>query len=189
MGRRFAEVAFTPLVKKQQELHGSRRQYQRVEESGEPGNRLGLHERSFISGRDGFYMATVSETGWPYIQFRGGPKGFLRVIDDQTIGFADLRGNKQYISVGNLNHDDRVCLFLMDYVEQQRLKLYGRAKIFEGTAESQALIDKFRTEEKDAWPERGVVIHIEAFDWNCPQHITPRFTLEELDALNKETIG
>ena len=189
MGRRFAEVAFTPLVKKQQELHGSRRQYQRVEESGEPGNRLGQYERSFINGRDGFYMATVSETGWPYIQFRGGPKGFLRVVDDQTIGFADLRGNKQYISIGNLNHDDRVCLFLMDYVEQQRLKLYGRAKIFEGTAESQALIDKFRTEEKDAWPERAVVIHIEAFDWNCPQHITPRFTLEELGALCKNSIG
>ncbi|WP_263356180.1 pyridoxamine 5'-phosphate oxidase family protein [Acidicapsa ligni] len=189
MGRRFAEVAFTPHVKKLQELHGSRRQYHRVEEFGEPGDRLGPYERTFISGRDGFYMATVSETGWPYIQFRGGPKGFLRVLDDKTIGFADLRGNKQYISVGNLLHDDRVCLFLMDYVEQQRLKIYGRARISEGDEESQALIRKLQTEEKNSLPERAMVIQIEAFDWNCPQHITPRFTLEELDALEKEDAG
>jgi predicted pyridoxine 5'-phosphate oxidase superfamily flavin-nucleotide-binding protein len=180
MGSQFAKIAFTPFVKKQQELHGSRRQDQRIEEVGEPGGRLGDEELEFIGARDGFYMASVSETGWPYIQFRGGPKGFLHVLDDQTIGFADLRGNKQYISVGNLHHDDRVALFLMDYVRQQRLKILGRTKILEGNEEAKELLAKLRTSERNALPERAFVIHIEAFDWNCPQHITPRFTEEEV---------
>jgi predicted pyridoxine 5'-phosphate oxidase superfamily flavin-nucleotide-binding protein len=180
MGRAFAKIAFTPLVKQQQELHGSRRQYQRIEEAGEPGIRLGEDERDFIEARDGFYMATVSETGWPYIQFRGGPKGFLRVLDDKTLGFADLRGNKQYISVGNLQHDDRVALFLMDYVGQQRLKILGRTKVFEGDQEAHELIAKLRTSERNALPERAITVCVEAFDWNCPQHITPRFTEEEV---------
>ena len=180
MGRQFAKIAFTPLVQKEQELHGSRRQYQRVEELGAPGSHLGEGEREFIEARDGFYMASVSETGWPYIQFRGGPKGFLHVLDDQTLGFADLRGNKQYISVGNLRHDDRVALFLMDYVGQQRLKILGRTKIFEGDDEARNLIARLETTEIDAFPERAFVIHVEAFDWNCPQHITPRFTEDEV---------
>ena len=180
MGRQFAKIAFTPLVKKQQELHGSRRQYQRIEEIGEPGNRLGEDEQQFIGARDGFYMASVSETGWPYIQFRGGPKGFLHVLNDQTLGFADLRGNKQYISTGNLQHDDRVALFLMDYAGQQRLKILGRTKILEGDEEAEELLERLRTSERNAFPERAFVIHIEAFDWNCPQHITPRFTEEEV---------
>jgi len=183
MGRQFAKIAFTPLVKEQQELHGSRRQYQRIEEIGEPGSRLGEDERKFIEARDGFYMASVSETGWPYIQFRGGPKGFLRVLDDQTLGFADLRGNKQYISVGNLHHDDRVALFLMDYVAQQRLKLLGRTTILEGNDEANEWLAKLRTSEHNAVPERAFLIHIEAFDWNCPQHITPRYTEEEVRKL------
>ena len=180
MGRQFAKIAFTPLVKKQQVLHGSRRQYQRIEEAGEPGTRLGGDEREFIEARDGFYMASVSETGWPYIQFRGGPKGFLHVLDDQTLGFADLRGNKQYISVGNLKHDDRVALFLIDYVGQQRLKILGRTKILEGNQEAQELIAKLRTSERNISPERAITICVEAFDWNCPQHITPRFTEQEV---------
>jgi predicted pyridoxine 5'-phosphate oxidase superfamily flavin-nucleotide-binding protein len=183
MGRRFAELAFTPLVKEQQQRHGSRESYARVEERGEPGSRLGPEEREFIAARDGFYMATVSETGWPYIQYRGGPKGFLRVLDDQTLGFADLRGNKQYISLGNLNHDDRVALFLMDYVAQQRLKILGRANVKEGTGEAARLITKLNIPEKYSVPERAMTIQVEAFDWNCPQHITQRFTLEEISAL------
>ncbi len=180
MGRKFAEIAFTPLTKKQQEVHGSRRQYQRMEEMGEPGSRLGESEREFIGARDGFYMASVSETGWPYIQFRGGPKGFLHVLNDQTLGFADLRGNKQYISLGNLEHDERVALFLMDYVGQQRLKILGRTRIVEGNEEALELIARLRTAERNALPERALVIHVEAFDWNCPQHITPRYTEEEV---------
>ena len=122
MGKRFAELAFTPLVKEQQRLHGSRQSYARVEQWGEPGDRLGPMEQEFIQERDGFYMASVTESGWPYVQFRGGAKGFLRVMDEQTLGFADLRGNKQYITTGNLEHDDRVALFLMDYPNQSRLK-------------------------------------------------------------------
>ncbi len=184
MGRRFAELAFTPRVKEQQELHGSRQQYRRVEQSGEPGDRLGAMERDFIHSRDGFYMGTVSETGWPYIQYRGGPKGFLRVLDQGTLGFADLRGNKQYISAGNLLHDARVALFLMDYVAQRRLKILGRARIFEGDDKAGMLIAELAIAQPGSHPERAVTIAVEAFDWNCPQHITRRFTIEEIAALH-----
>ena len=180
MGRRFAELAFTPLVQQQQKVHGSRQQYQRVEQSSDPGDQLGPDEQQFIRERDGFYMASVSETGWPYVQYRGGEKGFLRVLDARTLGFADLRGNKQYISVGNLQHDDRVTLFLMDYRAQNRLKILGRAKVHEGDAEAQQLIDNLRVTTEKTPAERAVLIHVEAFDWNCQQHITPRYTQEEL---------
>ena len=180
MGRRFAQLAFTPGVKEQQTRHGSRSQYQRVETSGSPGATLGPAEQAFVRTRDGFYMASVSETGWPYIQFRGGPKGFLRVLDDHTLGFADLRGNMQYISTGNLLHDDRVALFLMDYAHQTRLKILGHAEIHENTPEAKEWIDRLYLPEEDARPERAVLIHVEAYDWNCPQHITPRYTQEEL---------
>jgi uncharacterized protein len=180
MSRRFAELAFTPLVKEQQERHGSRRQYARMEEIGEPGDRLTEFEQEFIAGRDGFYMASTSETGWPYIQHRGGEKGFLRVLDDRTLGFADLRGNKQYVSVGNLEHDNRVALFFMDYARQLRLKILGRAEVHENDAESAALLEKLRVPGEKTPAERAIVIRVEAFDWNCPQHITPRYTQEEL---------
>ena len=180
MGRRFAELAFTPLVKAQQTERGSRQLYERVERSSDLGDKLGPMEQEFIGERDGFYMASVSETGWPYIQFRGGRKGFLRVLDERTIGFADLRGNTQYISVGNLHHDDRVALFFMDYPRQSRLKILGRAAIHEGDAEAAKLIDSLRVPQEKSPAERAFVIHVEAFDWNCPQHITPRYTEEEI---------
>jgi hypothetical protein len=140
MGRRFAELAFTPAIKEQQMRHGSRHLYERVEQSGDPDDRLGEDEQQFILQSDGFYMASITETGWPYIQYRGGSKGFLRVLDDRTLGFADLRGNKQYISVGNLQENDRVALFLMDYPRQSRLKILGHAKVHEGTGEASLLI-------------------------------------------------
>ncbi|MBV8437003.1 MAG: pyridoxamine 5'-phosphate oxidase family protein [Silvibacterium sp.] len=181
MSRRFAEIAFTPLVKEQQEKHGSRYLYERAERSDNPGDRLGTHEQQLIRESDGFYMASVSETGWPYIQHRGGSKGFLRVLDDSTLGFADLRGNKQYISMGNLQHDNRVALFLMDYARQQRLKILGRAKVHEGDETAQKLMPDLIVPEEKTPPERAVVIHVEGFDWNCPQHITPRYTMEELE--------
>ncbi|MEO6924019.1 MAG: pyridoxamine 5'-phosphate oxidase family protein, partial [Bryocella sp.] len=130
--------------------------------------------------RDSFYMASVSETGWPYMQHRGGPKGFMHVIDPGLIGFADLRGNKQYVSLGNLEHDSRVALFFMDYPHQSRLKILGRVEIHENDSEAPALIKSLRTEDATAIVERAILIHVEAFDWNCPQHITPRYTLEEL---------
>lgn len=180
MGRRFAELAFTPLVKEQQKQHGSRHLYERVERSNDLGDSLGPFERSFIEGRDGFYMASVTETGWPYIQYRGGVKGFLHILDDRTLGFADLRGNKQYISVGNLQHEDRVALFFMDYPYQSRLKILGHAKVHEGTAEARKLIEQLRMPDEKTPAERAFLIHIAAFDWNCPQHITPRYTEEEL---------
>src|ERR1700751_1079059 len=180
MSRSFAELAFTPLVKKQQERHGSRRQYARMEEIGEAGDRLTEFEREFIAASDGFYMASTGETGWPYIQYRGGEKGFLHVLDDPTLGFADLRGNKQYITMGNLEHDDRVALFFMDYAHQLRLKILGRAVIHENDAAAAELIAKLKVPGEKTPAERAVLIHVEAFDWNCPQHITPRYTQEEL---------
>src|ERR1039457_5584912 len=180
MGRRFAELAFSPLVKRQQQQHGSRHLYERVERSSDLGDQLGPDEQAFIRERDGFYMASVSETGWPYIRYRGRQKGFLRVMDARTIGFADLRGNTQYISVGNLQHDDRVALFFMDYPAQSRLKILGRAKVHEGGEEAMKLIEAVRVPEEKSPAERALLIHIEAFDWNCPQHITPRYTEEEL---------
>ena len=180
MGRRFAELAFTPLVKQQQTLHGSRHLYERVEQSPDMGDRLGPDEQGFLQDSDGFYMASTTENGWPYVQYRGGAKGFLHVLDDRTIAFADLRGNKQYISVGNLQHDDRVALFFMDYPRQSRLKILGRAQVHEGTDEARKLIEQLRVPNEKVPAERALVIHVEAFDWNCPQHITPRYTEEQL---------
>jgi uncharacterized protein len=186
MGRRFAEIAFTPAVKEEQERHGSRRQYQRIEELGEPGDTVGPHERAFIQASDGFYMSTISETGWPYIQYRGGPKGFLKILDNHTLGFADLGGNMQYISTGNLKANDRVALFLMDYPRQRRLKILGHTQVFEGDTLAKEWIEKLRTTEKNSRPERAFIISIAAFDWNCPQHITQRFTVEELQMLRAQ---
>jgi len=128
---------------------------------------LGADEIAFIRERDSFYMASINETGWPYIQHRGGPKGFVRVIDAHTIAFPDLRGNRQYISKGNVEHDDRVSLIFVDYPNRARLKVMARAKIL--PAEPPA--------------ERIFVLSIEAIDWNCPQHITPRYTLDEIEDL------
>jgi predicted pyridoxine 5'-phosphate oxidase superfamily flavin-nucleotide-binding protein len=176
---RFHELAFTPLVKQQQIAHNSRRQYERVEQSTSTVNTLGVSEQTFLQLRDSFYMASVSETGWPYVQHRGGPPGFVKVLGPSLIGFADLRGNKQYISLGNLEHDSRVALFFMDYPNQTRLKILGRVEIHEHDAQSAALIESLRTSDP-APIERAILIHVEAFDWNCPQHITPRYTLDEL---------
>lgn len=181
MGHRFHELAFTPLVKDEQLQHGSRRQYERMEQSAPFGNELGSIEQSFIQQRDSFYMASVGETGWPYVQHRGGPRGFARIINPSLIGFADLRGNKQYVSLGNLHHDSRVALFFMDYPHQTRLKVLGRAEIHEHGPETPALIESLSTAEPGAIAERAILIHVEAFDWNCSQHITPRFTVEELE--------
>jgi predicted pyridoxine 5'-phosphate oxidase superfamily flavin-nucleotide-binding protein len=180
MGRRFQELAFTPLVKEHQLEHGSLRQYERMEQTAPAGNTLGPAEQDFLQRRDSFYMASVSETGWPYVQHRGGPKGFIRVINPGLIGFADLRGNKQYISLGNLQHDPRVALFFMDYPNQTRLKILGRVEVHEHDPEAPALIESFRPADKSDVIERVILIHVEAFDWNCPQHITPRYTMEEL---------
>jgi predicted pyridoxine 5'-phosphate oxidase superfamily flavin-nucleotide-binding protein len=181
MGRRFHELAFTPLVKEHQQQHGSRHQYERIAQTAPEGDLLGPPEQDFIKRRDGFYMASVSETGWPYVQHRGGPKGFVRVINPGLLGFADLSGNKQYVSLGNFDHDPRVALFFMDYPYQTRLKILGRVEVHEHDSEAPALIESFRPTDQADVIERVILIHVEGFDWNCPQHITPRYTMEELE--------
>jgi predicted pyridoxine 5'-phosphate oxidase superfamily flavin-nucleotide-binding protein len=182
MAHNFGSLVFTPLVKALQEKYGSRRQYERMEAGGSSPDRLGPDESAFIAERDTFYMATVGETGWPYVQHRGGPKGFLKVIDDHTIAFADFRGNRQYVSTGNLATDNRVALIMLDYPGQTRLKILGRTQIFDGEA-AREWIERLREPGSKDVIERVYVIRVEAFDWNCPQHITPRFTAEEIQEM------
>lgn len=180
MGHKFAEIAFTPAVRHVQEQLGSRSNYARMETGETMRNHvLGPSEAGFIGERDSFYMASVNETGWPYIQHRGGPKGFVRVLDEKTIGFADYRGNRQYVSVGNLMTNDRVSLFLMDYPNRTRLKLFGRAKLVD--ASDAAALERLDVPGYRARIERGFLISVEAFDWNCPQHITQRYTLADVE--------
>jgi uncharacterized protein len=182
MGHQFGKLAFTDRVKALQERAGSRRAYAKQEQGPAFNDRLGEDEAAFIAARDSFYLATVSETGWPYLQHRGGPKGFVRVLDAHTLVFADVRGNKQFISVGNVQGDGRVSMLFMDYPNQARLKLLGRAEVI--------AVDALPIEQRpvmDARPvERYFRVHVEAIDWNCPQGITPRYTLEEVQALMAE---
>jgi predicted pyridoxine 5'-phosphate oxidase superfamily flavin-nucleotide-binding protein len=176
MAKNFGALTFTPVVQALQEKHGSRRgskPWDPVQDS------LGPEEQEFLSTIDHFYMASVGETGWPYVQHRGGAKGFLKVIDSHTLAFADLRGNRQYISTGNLTANDRVALILVDYPTQSRLKILGHAEILEGEP-AHDWIQPVRDPNEKTPIERVFVIHVEAFDWNCPQHITPRYTAEEI---------
>ncbi len=175
----FGSLVFTPAVKALQERYGSRRQYGRREASGFAGSPIGPSETEFLADSDSFYMASIGAGGWPYVQHRGGPKGFLKVIDEHTLAFADFRGNRQYITAGNLATDDRVALILVDYPRQARLKILGRVKVFEGAAAA-GWIEKLAEPGYDAVVERVFVIHVEASDWNCQQHITPRFTEEQI---------
>lgn len=175
MTHRFAELMFTPHVKALQAEDGSRASYARFEEPGFPArDRLTPKEAEFIAERDSFYMATVSETGWPYVQHRGGAPGFLKVIDERTLAFADNPGNRQFVSFGNLAASDRVALILMDYPNRRRLKLLGHARVMDAKNDP-ALAVRFGGPGTDDAASR-VVIALEGFDWNCPQYITPRFT-------------
>jgi uncharacterized protein len=175
----FGSLVFTPVIKALQEKYGSRRHYARMESGGTAPDRLGPDETAFIAERDSFYMATMGAGGWPYVQHRGGPKGFLKVIDDQTIAFADFGGNKQFISTGNLTTDNRVALIMVDYPSQTRLKILGRVEILTGEP-AREWIERLKDPAYKAVVERVDVIRIEAFDWNCSQHITPRFTAEQI---------
>lgn len=180
MANKFHEILFTDSVKEAQTHNGSRRNYERFQRNPSVQNAvLSDAEIDFIENADGFYMATVGEENQPYIQFRGGRRGFLKVLDDKTLGFADFRGNLQYISVGNLKENKKVALFLMDYANRQRLKILAKVEIKE-LADAAELIEKLRDETYEAKVERVFVIHVEAFDWNCPQHITPRYTIEQI---------
>lgn len=183
---RFSTIAFTPAVKAVQVEQGSRAAYARAEarERGElagPGDALGDDEIAFLAARDSCYLASVGEGGWPYVQHRGGPPGFVRVLDPHTLGFADLRGNRQYISVGNVGGDPRVALIFMDYPNQARLKVLARARLVT-SAEAPDVLARLVVPGTTARVERGFVLDVEGFDWNCPQHITPRFTAAEIQA-------
>jgi ferredoxin-NADP reductase/predicted pyridoxine 5'-phosphate oxidase superfamily flavin-nucleotide-binding protein len=191
MAHKFAEIAFTPVVRAIQVEEGSRAGYAPMDDGVDYNNRLGDREALFIAARDSFYMSSVGETGWPYVQHRGGPAGFMKVLDERTIGFADYAGNRQYVSTGNFRSDDRVALFFMDYPNRTRLKMLGRVRSV-GLDEPETLA----TLEDSRYPaqvERGFIIQVEGFDWNCPQHITPRFTEDEigqqLAALREENQG
>ena len=182
MSHKFFDLTFTPSVKAAQEHYGTRKNYARFE-GGEPDfHGLTDAENDFIEARDGFYMATVSEDGQPYAQFRGGPVGFLKVLDDRTLGYADFRGNLQYISVGNLAANDKAALFLMDYPNQTRLKILARVEV-KDAVDAPDLIEQLTVPDYKAKIERAMVLHVEAFDWNCPQHITPRYTMDEIRSM------
>ena len=183
MAKNYLEIALTESVKAQQEIYGSRRQYERME-AIQRGTELTIAEADFIAERDSFYLATVGENGQPYVQFRGGAKGFLKVLNSRTLGYADFRGNLQYISVGNLSKDSCAALILMDYANRQRLKIFAKIEVFE-TKDAPELIAKLESPDYKAKIERAMILNVEAFDWNCPQHITPRFTIEEIQAMNQ----
>jgi predicted pyridoxine 5'-phosphate oxidase superfamily flavin-nucleotide-binding protein len=178
MSQNFTKFAFTKSVKEAQEHYGSRKSYARIEESGD---RYVLTETeiSFIETRDSFYMATVGENGWPYVQFRGGPKGFLKILDNTTLGIADFRGNRQYISVGNINSSKKASLFLIDYPSKRRLKIWAEAEVLD-TNQYPDLLVKLSLPDYEEIIERLIVFKVQAYDWNCQQHITPRFTEEEI---------
>jgi uncharacterized protein len=178
MSYRFLDIAVTPSVRAVQAEMGADRIWQDFKGHREF-DRFTENEAAFIAGRDSFYMATVSETGWPYVQHRGGPRGFLKVVDEKTLAFADYRGNRQYISVGNLAGDDRAALILMDYAGRARLKIYAHVAAVPLDADP-ALARLVADAGYRAKPERILRLHLRAFDWNCPQHITPRFTEEEI---------
>ena len=175
----YEQIAFTDAVKKLQELHGSRMAYERMEE-GDHETGFTAAERNFISSRDSFYMASISQTGYPYIQHRGGPKGFIRVLDDATLGLVDFSGNKQYISVGNAAENSKVSLILMDYPQKARLKLFADIKVVE-IAEDPELFEKLDPAGYKHKAERMLIFSVKGYSWNCPQHITPRYTLEEIE--------
>jgi len=184
MRRKYPELTFTDSVKAAQEHYGSRKTAAKLEAMDFDDTRLTTREREFIETRDSFYVASVLENGWPYLNHRGGPIGFLKVLDERTLGYADFRGNLQYITVGNVRADDRVALFLMDYPGRQRLKIMARVESFDAEEHSE-LVSQVADPDYRARVERAVLLHVEAFDWNCPQHITPRFTEEELAALRE----
>ena len=174
----FLEIARTPGVRAMQAKMGSAHIFD-LFDGDRAFNAFTRQEMEFIASRDSFYMASVSETGWPYVQHRGGPAGFLTVLDERTLAFADYRGNRQYISAGNLSGNDRVALILMDYTRQMRLKIYARVEFLPVEPES-ALAGQVLSPGYRARPERIVLLRLCAFDWNCPQHITPRFTEDEI---------
>lgn len=178
MAKNFAEIAFTDAVKKLQDKHGSRSSYERMEKFSVVDG-LTEGEMSFIKNRDSFYLASIGVKEFPYIQHRGGPKGFLKVLDPKRLGFIDFTGNKQYVSVGNMATNNNVSLIMLDYPTRTRLKIFAKAEVV-ALKDNPELYDLLDLEDYKFRPERMLVFHIEAYDWNCPQHIIPRYTVEEI---------
>lgn len=176
----YADLMFTSAVQAEQDAIGSRDLYA-ARYAAKQDERLGENEVAFLSGRTSIYLGTVNSDGWPYVQHRGGPVGFIKVLDDRTIGFADYRGNKQLITKGNLRSDDRVSIFAMDYPRKARLKLQGHATLVDA-ADAPDLAQTLTTPGQGR-VERIMTITVVAFDWNCPQFITPRFDASEMTAL------
>lgn len=175
-----SNVLFSPTVKSWQEAKGSRLAYQRMEEKGGFRNTVDDYLGEFIAERDSFYLGTVSADGQPYIQHRGGKKGFLKVLNEKTLGFADFRGNKQYISAGNLADNPKAYIFLMDYAGRKRIKIWGEARVVE---DDPALLKKLFDEDYKAVPERAILFTITAWDINCPQHIPRKFGEAEIEEI------
>lgn len=180
----YAKLAFSDPIKALQEEKGSRQSYERMEQFTFPDG-LSYRELSFIKERDSFYVASFGENGFPYIQHRGGPKGFLKVIDLKTLAFLDFRGNKQYITTGNVQTHNKISLILVDYPNRTRLKIYAEAEVV-SLSEVPELSEKLKLEDYKYTAERIFLFHIKAFDWNCPQHITPRYTLEDISKMAEE---
>jgi len=179
MAHQFAEIMFTDGVKAAQEEYGSRTRMQRFAGIAGPNIELSDREAGFVEQRDSFYMATVNEDGWPYVQHRGGPAGFLRVIGPNCLAFADFRGNAQLVSTGNVSTNDRVSLILMDYPNRRRLKILGHMRVEQASAVPPGDLANVTLPDYQAIVERVVYIDVVAFDWNCPQHITKRYTESE----------
>ena len=175
----YHQLAFTDAIKKIQEEVGSRGTYDRMEKMSVVDG-LTDNEVRFISDRDSFYLANFGENEYPYIQHRGGPPGFIKVIDNKTIGIVDFSGNRQYISTGNISKNEKVALIMVSYPQRARLKMYAKAKIVE-LKDNQELYDLLKPDDYQFRPERIMIFEIQAYDWNCPQHITPRFTTEEIE--------
>lgn len=184
MSNRYFETVFTPSVQAEQSQHGSRASYarcisKRAEQVGDAV--LTEQERAFIATQDTFFLATVTTTGWPYLQHRGGPVGFVKILDAQTIAWADFSGNRQYVSIGNASDNDRVAMIFMDYSAQRRLKIIGRMTAFE-IADHPEFRKQIEIADYDATIEHAMKVTVVGFDWNCPQHITPRYTALEVTA-------
>jgi len=182
MSHRFSDIVFTEAVKAAQEQCGSRPQNERLQQLRRQQDELGDAEAVFIAARNSFYLATVSETGWPYLQHRGGPPGFVKVLGPTTLAYADFRGNTQLISAGNAAGNDRVALILMDYAHRRRLKILGHIRVKDALIAAPEILSAVKLPDYRARVERVAVIEVAAFDWNCPQHITPRFTEAEVSA-------
>lgn len=182
MSHRFSDIVFTEAVKAVQEQYGSRPQNERLQQLGRQQDEFGDAEAVFIASRNSFYLATVSETSWPYLQHRGGPPGFVKVLGPTTLAYADFRGNTQLISAGNAAGNDRVALILMDYAHRRRLKVLGHIRVEDASTAAPELLAAVKLPDYRARVERVAVIEVAAFDWNCPQHITPRFTEAEVSA-------